>query len=405
MKLLKNINQILTLSSAHDKDGRNLMPEDSGIINNGIVIFDEKIEFVGKEVPKELEDKITEEHDLKDHVLAPEIVDSHTHLIFGGNRSFEYSMRLNGADYQEIASSGGGILESSRGTNSSSDEELLELSRERIKRLNSYGVGTIEVKSGYGLGFKEELRLSKLIDVLKKEFAPNIIIKNTHMAAHAVPKNFSSSSEYISQVCLPLLKELNKLKIIDAVDIFHEDGYFDQNDVRSLFELANSLGIPVKSHADEFKDNDGAALAVEFGALSTDHLLCTSDRGIEKLSNSETVATLLPGTGFFLGKPQANARKFLDKGVKVAIGSDYNPGSCHFDNVLQIAAMAAPTYKMNITELWASITLNAANALGVQNQGAIKVGLLPRFSLFQVKTIDEITYNWGRNFSKGIDFI
>lgn len=406
MILLKNIQEVLTLEGSEKKDGRNLLPSDLTILKNCSIIFNDKIEFVGNysDIPAGLLEKVTKEKDLSNHILTPEIVDSHTHLIFGGNRSKEYSMRLNGADYQEIAIAGGGILESTRGTNSLSDELLFDLCCERILRLKSYGVGTIEIKSGYGLSYEMELRLSLLIDKLKKKYAPKIQIKNTYMAAHAVPKD-STSKKYINEVCIPLLDKLAKDQIIDAVDIFHEEGYFDSDDVNALLKHAISLNLPVKTHADEFKDNKGALLATNLKALSTDHLLKISIDGIKALSKSSTVATLLPGTGYFLGKDQANARALLDAGVKVAIASDYNPGSCHCDNVLLLASIAAPNYKLNMAELWSAITLNASHALGEMDQGSVIVGKKPRFSIFKLNTIDEITYNWGRNFSVDLDSI
>ncbi len=406
MFLLKNIREVLTLEGSDKKDGRNLLPSDLSILKDCSIVFDDQIRFVGKysDIPDSMLKSITNEKDLKNYVLTPELVDSHTHLIFGGNRAKEYSMRLNGADYQEIAKAGGGILESSRGTNALSDEELFELCCERVHRLNSYGVGTIEIKSGYGLGFNEEYRLSNIINKLRNKFSPKIQIKNTYMAAHAVPKE-STSKKYIDEVCIPLLDKLSSEKIIDAVDIFHEEGYFDSEDVTKLLEHATSLNLPVKTHADEFKDNKGALLASNLKSLSTDHLLNTSIESIKALSSSSTVATLLPGTGYFLGKEQANARDFLDAGVKVAIASDYNPGSCHCDNVLLLASIAAPNYRMNMAELWTAITLNASHALGLKDQGSISIGKKPRFSLFKLNSIDEITYNWGRNFSVNLDSI
>lgn len=404
IKVFKNLSQLVTMKDAFDKGGRNLLPADLTIIEDGALVFNEaKILWTGKtsELPENYQSITAEEFN---GVLVPEIVDCHTHLVFGGDRSSEYSMRLNGADYEEIASSGGGILNTMTSTNSLSEEELFNEAVERILRLNSYGVGTIEIKSGYGLNFEKEYEVSKVIHKLKIHFAPKIKIINTFMAAHAVPKSFKTSNLYIKECVIPLMEKLHSESLIDAVDIFHEKGYFDNLDVSELFTKAKQLGLSVKSHADEFQDNKGALLAAKFEALSTDHLLMTQDDGIEALAKSNTVATLLPGTGFFLGKPQANARRFLDKGCRVAIGSDYNPGSCHCDNVLLIASLAAPTYKMNLAELWSSITLNAASALGLENQGAIKEGLSPRFSLFDVKSIDQITYNWGRNYSNSLLF-
>ncbi|MBT3235017.1 MAG: imidazolonepropionase [Bdellovibrionales bacterium] len=394
---LRNFSEIVTMKGAYIKDGRNITPEDLSIIYNASIIVDEKeILWVGEDCTFPEEHKSISSQSYHGKTLTPGLVDCHTHLVFGGDRSHEYSMRLNGADYQEIASSGGGILATMKATNESSKEKLLEVSKERVNNIIARGVKTLEIKSGYGLNFEQELELSQLIGELKEYFSGQITICNTFLAAHAVPKEFNSSHHYMQQVVIPLLKELAPKKIIDAVDIFHEDGFFDSEDVTQLFELAQGLNIDCKSHADEFKDNQGAALAVKFKALSCDHLLCTSQNGIDLLAKSDTVATLLPGTGFFLGKPQANARAFLDAGVKVAIASDYNPGSCHCDNVLLMAAMAAPTYKMNIGELWCAITLNAAHALGLKERGAIIPGLTPSFTMFDAKSCDLITYHWGK---------
>ncbi len=400
LRAYRKINQVATLEKAFEKDGRNLTKEDIGFLHQAaVVVNDQKILWVGKdsELPESFQKIKT--IDLSGKVMLPEIVDSHTHLIFGGDRATEYSMRLNGADYEEIGKTGGGILATMKGTNQASEEELYRLGKERIKRIHSYGVGTIEIKSGYGLNYDREKMITHLIDRLKKEFAPQVQIVNTYMAAHAIPKEFESSQKYIKELVIPLMQDLSSQNLIDAVDIFHERGYFSEEDTEKLFQEAKRLNLNVKSHADEFQDNKGANLAVQYGALSTDHLLCTNDEGIQSLANSHTIATLLPGTGFFLGKPQAKARQFLDAGCKVAIGSDYNPGSCHCDNILLIASLAAPHYHMNQTELWASITLNAAHALGFKNQGAIKKGLAPRFSIFNAPTIDHITYHWGHNFA------
>jgi imidazolonepropionase len=396
----RRYSQIVTLATAHQKDGRKLKPSDLGIIENGSMVFDqEKIIWVGPDsnFPDEYHD--IPYVDMAGKTCTPEIVDSHTHVVFGGDRAHEYFMRLNGASYEEIANAGGGILNSMNGTNELSRSELLKLAQQRVKTIRSYGVGTIEIKSGYGLNFEKEYEISRLIHDLKNIVRPDVQIINTFMAAHAVPKEYSSSYQYMKEVVLPLLDSLAEENIIDCVDIFHEQNYFSEDDLVSLFERAQRLGIPVKMHADEFNDNGGAQLATRFKALSADHLLKTSEEGIAALANSNTVATLLPGTGFFLGKTQANARAFLDAGVKVAIASDFNPGSCHCDNLLLIASIAAPQYKMNVAELWSAITLNAAHALGLKNQGAIVSGLRPRFTVFNTDSIARVSYNWGKNFA------
>lgn len=400
IKIFRNFSQIATLAGASLKNGRNLNVEDLGLIANGTIVSDgEKILWVGadKLLPDDYLEKEYKEIDVSGKVCVPEIVDSHTHLVFGGDRAHEYSMRLNGASYEQIATAGGGILNSMRGTHGLTRQELLKSAQQRVKTIRSYGVGTIEVKSGYGLTFDKEYELSRVIHDLKNIVRPEVQIINTFMAAHAVPKEFNSSYDYMLNVVLPLLDKLGEEQILDCVDIFHEQNYFSHNDVVSLFERAKRWNINVKIHADEFNDNKGAVLAAKYEALSADHLLATTEDGISALANSNTVATLLPGTGLFLGKAQANAQALLKAGAKVAIASDFNPGSCHCDNLVMLASIAAPIYKMNQAQLWAAITLNAAHALGLKNQGALVAGMKPRFSVFNTDSIDRITYNWGKN--------
>lgn len=400
MKIYSHLNQIATMKSAHIKDGRKLQPGDVDIISDGAIVFDEhQIHWVGKtsEIPAQY--STFPVSDLTGHVLTPEIVDSHTHIVFGGDRAQEYADRLNGTPYEEIAQRGGGILFTMNETNNSQPEQLYKQAVDRVESLFSYGVGTVEIKSGYGLNYEKEKEISLVIHKLKQHFVGKVQIFNTYLAAHDVPKNFKTSSEYLDRVVLPLLKELAPLNIIDAVDIFHEKNYFSEEDTSKLFLLAQVLNIPRKIHADELNSNGGAELAASFSALSADHLLRISESGIKTLAASDTVATLLPGTAFFLGKPLAPSRKMLDAGVKIALASDYNPGSCHCDNLLLIASMAAAQLKLNQAELWCGITHNAAHALGLKNQGVIMEGMKPRFSLFKTESLSHITYNWGRNFA------
>lgn len=405
--LFYNISELVTLDSALKKDGRNLLEADLSIIKDAAIICDqEKILWIGQftNIPSTFE--ISKKIDCQNKTIIPEIVDCHTHLVFAGNRAKEYSMRLNGATYEEIAQSGGGIINTMKATNEISLDELKSISIFKINEMIKFGTSVIEIKSGYGLNFDKEKEISLLINDLKKYFSPKIKIKNTFMAAHAIPKTFATSMEYIDQVVIPLLKELAPLKIIDAVDIFHEQNYFSTSDVKKLFTVSESLNIPVKIHADELNDNNGAALACEYQALSCDHLLKINDEGILKLSKSNTVAVILPGTGLFLGKDQAPVQRLLKNGVKLAISSDYNPGSCHFNNVFQLARMMAPTLKMNRAELLSAVTINAASALN-ENKGSISIGHAPRFLVFSANNLDEILYKWSENlfFKHSFDFI
>ncbi len=397
-KTYLHLNEILTLEAAVKKDGRKLLPADLSLIQDGaVVVENDLIVWVGETAQLPTKYQSYEQNVLSGHVLTPELVDSHTHIVFGGDRAQEYADRLNGISYEEIRKRGDGILLTMNKTNQSSVDELYENACRRIEKLHSYGVGAIEIKSGYGLNIEKERAISWVIHKLKAHFEPRIRIFNTYLAAHDVPATYTSSSDYVDQVVLPLLEELARDRIIDAVDIFHEKNYFSTNDTRKLFEKAKSLGIARKIHADELNDNDGASLAVEFESLSADHLLKISDKGITALASSKTVATLLPGTEFFLGKPLAPARAMLDAGVKMALASDFNPGSCHCDNILLIGSLAAPQMKLNQAELWCGMTLNASHALGIKDQGAIVPGMKARFALFRAESLSHITYNWGKN--------
>ena len=295
MKHFSNLSQILTLKDAHVKDGRNLKPEDLSIIEDASVVFDKNKSsgLVQQDLPSSFVD--ADVGDLRGHCLTPELVDSHTHLIFGGDRAREYSMRLNSADYVEIANAGG-ILNTMKGTNALTKSELHSISRDRIERLHSYGIGSIEIKTGYGLNFEKEYELSHIVDDLKNEFRGKVQIINT-LYAPCCAKRVREFKTVHERSCHSFTEKLSE-NIIDCVDIFHKEGYFDFTDTKA-FLRSEKLNLPLK-YADEFNDNKGAKLAAEMGALSTDHLLCTTQDGINALANSQTVATLLPGTGYFL---------------------------------------------------------------------------------------------------------
>ncbi|MBI2521401.1 MAG: imidazolonepropionase [Bdellovibrio sp.] len=398
LHLWKNFEQVVSLQGVVSKDGRKLIPSDLSIIPNGAVIFsDEAILWVGKSnnIPKQFD--IDYSDSFHGHVLLPEIIDSHTHLIFGGDRAHEYAQRLNGVDYQEIAKQGGGINYTVSETNKLTYDELFSIAERRMHKISQYGIGSLEIKTGYSLNIDGEIQLCRIIHKLKEKYSPRLRIFCTLMAAHAIPPNYNHSADYIQAVAIPCLEMTAKEGLIDFVDIFHERGYFTDEDLEKIASTAARLGVALKVHADEFNDNHGAFFAAHFNAVSADHLLKVSNAGINALAQSKTVATLLPGTGLFLGKGMANARQLLDAGVKVALASDYNPGSCHYDNLLFLASIAAPSYKMNLAELWAGITFNAAGALGLMTSGAILPGFLPRFSIFKTKSFEHITYTWGEN--------
>jgi imidazolonepropionase len=402
---LTHIHQMLTLKGVHQKNGRFLRPQDLGLIKKAaIVVENERILFAGTEEQyRELlaQQQLPQFPEIKlppSTIVTPEIIDAHTHLVFAGNRAQEYIQRLNGASYQDIAEQGGGIQFTVEQTRQASSEELFRLACLRIEKIISYGVGTLEIKSGYGLTFKDELKISHVIHQLKEHFQDRLHIIRTAMPAHAVGKEYAGKPDhYFHEVALKVMSELAEQKLIDGVDIFVEEGYFNKQHYLLLEKFAEKNRLTLHAHVDEFADHQGALLVTQgtYPAHSAEHLLATSLEGIKKLGASPTVANILPGTALFLGKPFAKVPLMLEHGVKLALSSDFNPGSCHCDNVLLLAQMAAASCKMNIAQLWASITYNAAHALNCMNQGAIDEGLRDKLSFFNANDYSEITYHWG----------
>lgn len=400
-KLLYNISELYTLLQAHEKKGVHLKPVDVGLIKDGVCLFeDTKVSWVGSRKSFEEQFSIKNIHssfssdeliDCKQKVVIPSVVDSHTHLVFGGDRSDEYLWRLNGEDYQEIANKGGGILSTVKDTQKASFEELYISAEERLLKILDYGVHLVEIKTGYGLSFEAEEKLLKVIFKLREKYPQHVFA--TLMSAHAVPGGFHAKS-YLEEVCIPLLEKYSSQ--IDATDIFFEVGYFEEDLTRKYLNKARELGVKIKIHADEFTDLGGAEIACEFNALSADHLLKISDRSIQKLKDqSSTVATLLPGTALFLGKALAPARKMLDEGVCVALASDYNPGSCHWDNVLEISKKSAKLLGMNQAEWLSSITLNASKALGRYDLGYLAPGASEAYTILDSSSLAQYLYQWS----------
>jgi imidazolonepropionase len=399
MKVYRHIKELVTMKGALTKDGRRLLDEDLSLLKDGAIVFDEqKIHWVGRD--KDLPAHYTSfpSVTLKDHVVTPGIIDCHTHSVFAGDRSHEYIQRLSGMDYQQIAKNGGGILFSVEKTLAATDDELFQAAIPRLSRMYYAGVRGVEIKSGYALSIEGELRLLRVIKKLKESFAGKIFISSTFMGAHAVPQGMKSS-EHMDKNVLPALYKAHQESLVDAVDIFYEDGFFTKDDVIQLAQFTKELGLPLKAHVDEFNDNDGAFLAVSKGCISAEHLLHSSIKGINALGANPTVAVALPGTAFFLGKPLAPVVRMLNAGAKVAIGSDFNPGSSHLHNVLLLAALSAPTFKMNQAHLWAAITLNAAHAIGWKNAGVLQTGYLPLMSIFKAPSLDWITYDPCTNYA------
>jgi imidazolonepropionase len=397
-KVLIHASEILTAKGIRKKDGRHPKEEDLGRIEDGALVYDaDKILWVGKtgELPSEYQ--AVETIDLKNQqAIIPGLVDCHTHMVFAGDRSDEFALRCEGASYEEIASKGGGILSTVRATREASLEELEVLAIHRLEEAMSFGVRTFEIKSGYGLTTEAEVKSLEVIQRLKERF-PRVKIQATFLGAHAFPSEVSRQ-DYLKEILEVMLPEVAGRKLADACDVFIDRGYYSLEEGKTILEKAKNLGLKIKLHGDELANTESAALAVELGALSVDHLLKISDQGIEALSNSDTVGVLLPGTAFYLKENHAPARKLIDSGAAVAISTDYNPGSSMCNNLPAIMTISALYLGMTRAEILAAVTYNAAKALGFHHEtGSLEYGKRADFTILPFKKFEEMYYQFAWN--------
>jgi imidazolonepropionase len=343
LAVIIHASEILTGSGIRAKDGRRVQEEDLGRIEDGAVVFEikgsgrtalpSKIVWIGKtsELPTKYR-RLKTTRDLRGQsAIIPGLVDCHNHLIFAGDRADEFAQRCGGVSYEAIAAQGGGILKTVRATRAATKSELLKSAIERVKKSMSYGVRTLEIKSGYGLDDASELKILEVAQALRKHF-PEMTFSLTYLGAHAFPPEVSEQTmtrdEYLKRLIEEALPKITKRRLADACDIFVDDGYFNLSEARKLLEAAKKLGLKVKVHADEMGNTESAAFAADMGALSADHLLKISDLGVRKLAASDTVAVLLPGTAFYLKADYAPARRLIEGGACVALSTDFNPGTC-----------------------------------------------------------------------------
>ncbi len=392
--ILKNIGQLVTMESALKKSGRRIVKSDLSIISNAALVFDQTIKWVGpqSELPKKFRDQ--KSISASGGLVTPGFVDSHTHLVFDGDRSLDFENRLSGMSYSEIAAQGGGILTSMRATRAATFDSLLKRSMERLKTSLSQGVTTIEIKTGYGLDFESEKKSLDIISALKKR-SPGTVM-STFLAAHALPPEFKNRrEEYITEITEKWLPRLKSK--IDFVDIFLDYGYFEKADAEKLFSKAKKLKLPVRIHADEIELSGGTEMAAKFGALSADHLLKIGPNEIRVLANSEVTATLVPTTAFFLKSNQAPARALLDAGARVALATDFNPGTSPSQDISLVGLFVALELNMRPEEILTGLSLNGAFALGLQSRkGALLPGHDADFVIHQSDSISRFFYQFGQ---------
>lgn len=329
--------------------------------------------------------------------IVPGFIDSHTHAIFAGDRSAEFEQRLQGRTYQEITAAGGGINATVTPVRQASKSELRWLARRRLAQMLAFGVTTVEIKSGYGLTLADEIKCLEVIADLKEEGPQDLIA--TFLGAHVVPSEYRNNrAAYIRLLIDQMLPEVARSQLARFCDVFCETDVFSIDESAEILGKARDLGLGLKVHADELTTLGGAELAVRLGAVSADHLLCISDAGIDVLARSDTVATLLPGTAFFLGMPYAPARKLIERGAAVALASDCNPGTCPTENLPLVGAMACAQMRMLPAEALTAMTLNAAAALGVADRlGTLEPGKQADLLICDIPDYRHLFYHFGVN--------
>ncbi len=370
------------------------------IIEKGYVaVKDGLIYEAGKgEAPKEFVGAETIIVDATGKTVTPGLVDAHTHLVHGGSRENELPMKLGGVAYIDILKAGGGILSTVRNTRDASKQELKTKAKQSLKQMLIHGTTTVEAKSGYGLDFDTEIKCLEAAKELNSEQPVDIV--SSYMGGHAVPPEYKGNTEgymdFMAQKVVPYVAEH---KLAEFLDVFCEEGVFTPEESRNILQVGKEHGFGLKIHADEIVPYGGAELAAEFGAVSAEHLLAASDEGIEAMAKAGVTAVLLPGTAFYLMTGKfARARKMIESGVRIAIATDYNPGSCPTENLQSIMTFACFGMKLTPEEIIKAMTINGAYAIKREKEiGSIEKGKKADLVIYDAPNINYIVYHFGIN--------
>ena len=396
-KLFSNPKQIVTVKTNGKNVKRGSDANEIGILeNHSIISNDGKIEAI---VPNDKIDKneFDEIIDLSGKTVLPGLIDSHTHLVFAGSRADEFRRRLRGVSYEEIAREGGGILRTVTAVRNSSFEELVEIAKPKVEEFIKQGITALEIKSGYGLSFYDEVKLLQVINKLDEIFPIDIF--PTFLGAHTFPPEYHSDNEsYVELILNEMLPYIAEKKLAKFTDAFCESTAFSAKQTERILTKAKELGFSLKLHTEQFNRIGGLDIALELGATSVDHLEVLENSQINALAKSETVATLLPGVSFFLDYGYAPARNLIDGGAIVSLATDYNPGSSHILNLHLIMSIAALKMKMTMEEIVSAVTINAAKALEIEKEtGSLEVGKNCDLAVFDTEEFSEIIYSVGQN--------
>jgi imidazolonepropionase len=372
-----------------------------GAIHNGaLALKDGRIAWIGPaaDLPKDGIGKHTAVHDVAGGWITPSLIDCHTHLVYGGDRTHEFELRLNGASYEEIARAGGGIRSTVTATRAASEDDLLAQSEKRLKPLLAEGVATLEIKSGYGLDLDNELKTLRVARRLGEKYPVRIC--TTLLAAHALPPEYAGNADgYIDLVCHEIIPAAKAAGLADAVDAFCENIGFTPEQTRRVFEAAKQHGLPVKLHAEQLSNLHGAALAASFNALSADHLEHLDEAGAQAMAKAGTVAVLLPGAFYVLRETKLPPIDLLRRhGVAMAVSTDCNPGTSPVTSLLLMLSMACTLFRLTPAEALAGATREAARALGLASDtGTLEVGKTADFTLWDIERPAALAYRVGHN--------
>ena len=372
-----------------------------GLVDNGLIACaNGRILYAGAvdAAPRDLE--APEAVDCRGRLITPGLIDCHTHLVYAGNRAHEFEQRLKGVSYEAIARQGGGIMSTVRETRIATDEQLMAESLPRLNALMNEGVTTVEIKSGYGLSLEHERKQLRVARELASANVRGMNITTTLLAAHALPPEFAGrADDYVDEICRNILPALIKEGLVDAVDAFCENIGFSREQCKRVFNAATAQGVRVKLHAEQLSDQEGAALAAAFRALSADHLEYASEPGIEAMAREGVAAVLLPGAFYFLREKQLPPIELLRQhGVAMALATDHNPGTSPLTSLLLVLNMAATLFRMTVDECLLGVTRHAATALGMtESIGTLEAGKHCDLAIWNVERPAELVYAIGAN--------
>lgn len=401
--ILKNIGKLVTMQGSSSFRVKEEMNKINIIENAYIAVKNGKILAIG--VGDEFGNLCGEEtkiHDAEGLLVTPGLIDSHTHLIHGGSRENEFSMKLNGVPYIEILNNGGGILSTVKATKDASEEALYKKAKKSLDRMLEFGVTTVEEKSGYGLELNTEIKQLEVARALDKNHPVDLV--HTFLGAHAVPEEYKENHKaYIDILVDVMMPKIKDMGLAEFCDVFCEEGVFTIEESEYILQKAKEIGYKLKIHADEIESLGGAELAAKLGCVSADHLMAASDEGIKMMAENNVVANILPATSFNLNKNYADCRKMIDMGAIVSLSSDYNPGSCPSENLQLVMQLGCLHLKMTPNEVLTAVTINAAYAIDRADKiGSIEVGKNADFVVFDARNVEYLMYHFGINHTKKV---